>query len=161
MQRVPILSRVADQIALYLISIDNGEDYLDRETHGMGLHYHYLNWHKERSNVILSWDTRWKAPEPQPKPPILRALFVEPHGEKNNAAFVAKPHLWGTQKRASFYDACVPDLSKWPIKEFKCAANKSMIVHQPGRTLTPHPDAIPTVVAKAAASAKKIMKRRR
>lgn len=157
MQRVPILSRLPEQIALYLISIDNGEDYLDRETHGMGLHYHYLNWREQRSNVILSWDTRWKAPDPQAKPPILRALFVEPHGEKRNAAFVAKPHLWGSPKRASLYAACAPDLSKWPIDEFKCAANKSTIVHPPGRTLTPHPDAIPN----AAGSAKKINKRRR
>lgn len=161
MQKVPILRRMPDQIALFLISIDNGEDYLDRETHGMGLHYHYLNWREERSNVVLSWDTRWKAPDPQTAPPTLRGLFVEPHGEKSNAAFVAKPHLWGAQKRASLHAACVPDLSKWPIKEFKCAANKSTIVHPPGRTLTPHPDAISTVMAKAAASAKKIKKRRR
>lgn len=161
MQRVPIISRVPDQIALYLISIDNGEDYLDRETHGMGLHYHYLNWRQDRSNVILSWDTRWKAPDPQTTPATLRALFVEPHGEKSNAAFVAKPHLWGAQKRASLHAACVPDLSKWPTTEFKCAANKSTIVHPPGRTLTPHPDAVTSVVAKAVASAKKIKKRRR
>lgn len=161
MQRMPILSRVPDQIALYLMSIDNGEDYLDRETHGKGQHYHYLNSSKKRSNVILCWDTRWKAPNPQTELPTLRALFVEPHGNKRNAAFVAKPHLWGSQKRASLYAACAPDLSKWPINEFKCAANKSSIVHPPGRTLTPRPDANPTAVAKAAASAKKIKMRKR
>lgn len=161
LRREPVLRRVPDRVALYLITLDGGEDYLDRETHGMGKHYHYLNWRKERSNVILSWDTRWKEPNPQTKPPTLRALFVEPHGEKSNADFVARPDLWGFKKRATMYEACAPDLAKWSIGEFKCAANESEIVHPPGRTLTPHPNAILVAVAKAAASAKKIKKRTR
>jgi hypothetical protein len=161
LQREPILRRVPDRVALYLITLDGGEDYLARESHGMGKHYHYLNWRKERSNVILSWDTRWKEPNPQTKPPMLRALFVEAHGERSNAGFVARPDLWGVKKRATMHEACVPDLAKWPITEFKCAANKSEAVFPLGRTLTPHPDAIVAAVAKAAASAKKIKNRRR
>lgn len=161
LRREPVLKRVSDRVALYLITLEDGKDYLDRETHGMGLHYHYLNRREERSNVILSWDTRWKAPNPQTKPPTLRALFVEHHGEKNNADFVARPELWGAKKRATMHEACAPDLLRWPIEEFKCAANKSALVHPPGRTLTPHPDAIAAAVAKASANAKKIKNPRR
>lgn len=160
-RNVPILQRIPDHIALFLISIDDGEDYLKRETHGMGWHYHYHNWRKDRSNVILSWDTRWPEPKPQTKPPALRALFVESHGEKDNADFVAKPWLWGEQKRQSIYEACTADLVRWPISEFKCAADKSEVVYPSGRTLTPHPAAIAAAVQKAAASATSIKKRGR
>lgn len=161
-RKVPILRRIPDYVALFLITIDNGEDYLKRETHGMGLHYHYHNWRKDRSNVVLSWDTRWPEPNPQTKPPAQRALFVEPHGEKKNADFQAKPWLWGEKKRKSIYEACAPDLVKWPIDEFKCAADKSEVVHPPGRALTPHPTAITAAaVSKAAVNAKTIRKRRR
>lgn len=160
-RKVPILRRVPDDVALFLISIDDGEDYLTRENHGMGWHYHYQNWRKDRSNVILSWDTRWPEPAPQTKPPTQRALFVEPHGEKNNADFEAKPWLWREKKRKSMYDACSPDLVKWRIGEFKCAADKSEVVHPPDRTLTPHPAAIAAAIQKAAVSAKTVRKRRR
>lgn len=159
-RKVPILQRVPDDVALFLLCIDDGEDYLTRENHGMGWHYHYQNWRKERSNVILSWDTRWCEPTPQTKPPTQRALFVEPHGEKNNADFEAKPWLWREKKRKSMYEACSPDLVKWQIGEFKCAADKSEVVHPPARVLTPHPAAIAAAVQKAAASAKTIKKRR-
>ena len=161
LQREPIIRRLPDRVALFLITLDGGEDYLDLETHGMGKHYHYLNWREQRSNVILCWDTRWQAPDPQTRPPTLRALFVESHGEKTNADFVARPDLWRAKKRASMYEACVPDLAKSAIEEFKCAANKSQIVYPPGRRLTPHPAAIAAAMAKAAASAKGIKKRRR
>lgn len=150
LQREPLIRRLPDRVALFLITLDGGEDYLDRESHGMGKHYHYLNWREERSNVILCWDTRWQAPDPQTRPPTLRALFVESHGEKSNADFVARPELWGVRKRASMHAACLPDLVKWPIEEFRCAANKSEIVHPLGRKLTPHPTAVAAGVAKAA-----------
>lgn len=138
---VPILPRVPNDVALFLITIDKFEDYLKRENHGMGWHYHYLSRRKERSNVVLSWDTRWTEPIPQTKPLTQRALFVESHGARDNADFEAKHWLWGEKKRKSIYKACEPDLDKWPIGEFKCAADKSYVVHPPGRTLTPHPAA--------------------
>jgi hypothetical protein len=160
-RKVPILRRIPDDVALYLITIDEGESYLDRENHNLGWHYHYLDWRKDRSNVILSWDTRWKAPDPQTNPPTLRGLFVEPHGEKTNADFIARPDLWGPKKRFSMHEACRPDLPRWPIDEFKCASNNSDVVYPPGARLTPHPAAIAAAIRKAAASAKKIKKRRR
>lgn len=160
-RKVPILRRVPDYVALFLISIDDGEDYLKRENHGMGWHYHYQNWRKDRSNVILSWDTRWQEPSPQTSPPTQRALFVEPHGEKNNSDFEARPWLWSEKKRKSMYRACSPDLNKWRICEFKCAADKSEVVYPVGRVLTRHPAAFTALVKKASASAKTIKKRRR
>ncbi|MES2291561.1 MAG: hypothetical protein V4530_17680 [Pseudomonadota bacterium] len=160
-RRVPILRCIPDDVALYLISIDEGGSFLNRENHNMGWHYHYLDWRKDRSNVILSWDTRWKTPGSQTKTQTLRGLFVEPHGEKRNADFVARPDLWGPKKRISMYEACSPDLSSWPINQFKCASNNSDVVYPPNATLTPHPAAIAITVRKTAASAKRINKRRR
>lgn len=149
----PMVRRVPDSIALYLISIEDGEDFLKRENHNMGWHYHYLNWRKDRSNVILSWDTRWQTPSSQTKTSQRRGLFVEPHGEKG-ADFPARPDLWGPKKRISMYDACSPDLATWPIKEFKCASNNSDLVYPPGATLTPHPNSVTAAVAKALSTAK-------
>ncbi|WP_373928346.1 hypothetical protein QTN93_13245 [Sphingomonas aerolata] len=156
----PMLRRVPDSIALYLISIDDGEDFLKRENHNMGWHYHYMNWRKDRSNVILSWDTRWRAPGSHTKPARRRGLFVEPHGERG-ADFTARPDLWGPKKRISMYDACSSDLATWPIDEFKCASNDSNLVYPPAATLTPHPVAVAAAVAKASATAKTLKKRRR
>lgn len=156
----PMLRRVPDSIALYLITIDDGEDFLKRENHNMGWHYHYINWRKDRSNVILSWDTRWKAPGSQTTPASRRGLFVEPHGEKG-ADFTARPDLWGLKKRISMYDACSSDLATWPIDEFKCASNDSNLVYPPGSTLTPHPVAVAAAVTKASPTAKLLKKRRR
>lgn len=159
-RKIPILRGIQDNIALFLIAIDDGESYLERENHNMGWHYHYQNWRKDRSNVILSWDTRWEVPNPPTKPPTLRGLFVEPHGEKTNADFIARPALWGSKKRLSMYEACAPDLRRWAIGEFKCASNNSDVVYPPSGRLTPHPAAIAAAVRKAAESAKNIRKRR-
>jgi hypothetical protein len=139
-RRFPILSRVPDRVVFYLITLDGGEDYLKREAHsGVGWHYHYLDWREDRSNVVLCWDTRWEASQPQTKLIVQRGLFVEPHGEKDNAAFEAKPWLWGPHKRQTMHEACAPDLNTWRIKEFRCASNKSSVVYPPTAVLTPHP----------------------
>ena len=159
-RKLPVLRRIPDEVALYLIAIDEGEEYLKRENHGMGYHYHYLNWRKDRSNVILSWDTRWKEPDPHTNPPNICPLFVEPHGEVGNANFKAKPWLWREKKRKSIYDACSPDLAKWPIGAFKCPSNNSEIVYPPGSALTPHSAVIATAIAKAKACAKKVRRKR-
>ena len=142
-RRVPILTSIPERVALYLITIDDGEDYLDREAHsGVGWHYHYLDSRKLRSDAILCWDTRWNAPHPQRKPPARRGLFVEKHAEKGKA-FKAKPWKWGSKKRETMYDVCSADLQKRQIAEYRCAANKSNLVYPPGATLTPRPAPAP------------------
>ncbi|BCH19596.1 hypothetical protein [Mesorhizobium sp. L-2-11] len=141
-RRVPLVAQLPQQVVYFLITIEEGSDYLERETHGMGWHYHYLDWKERRSNVVLSWDTRWTNLVPQTKPPQTRGLFVEEHGEKTNADFTAKPWLWGLNKRKTMYEACSPDLVTWPIESFKCAANKSEVVYPLTSSLTPHPSSV-------------------
>jgi hypothetical protein len=158
---IPILTRVPERVALYLITIDEGEYYLDKEHGVVGWHYHYLDWRKHRSDVVLCWDTRWNAPNPPPKPPARRGLFVEKHAEKGKP-FEAKPWKWGPRKRETMYDVCSADLRNRQIEEYRCAANKSEPVYPPGATLTPHPSS--TVVAPVKASGtsgRKGKKRRR
>jgi hypothetical protein len=141
---MPMIRQVPDLVARFLISIDGGEEFLDREHHdAVGWHYHYLNWRKDRSNVVLCWDTRWTLPAAETPPPTKRrGLFVEEHGEKSNADFSAKPWLWGPTKRETMYNACSPDLQRWPIGAFRCASNKSDVVYPPSAKLTPHHSAV-------------------
>jgi hypothetical protein len=143
LRHMPILARVPESIACYLITIDEGEDFLKNEMHsGVGWHYHYLDWRKDRSDVVLCWDTRWAAPEPQTVPPARRGLFVEKHAEAGKP-FKAKPWRWDPRKRETMYSVCSADLKKRQIKEYRYAANKSNLVYPPGATLTPHPSASP------------------
>ncbi len=159
--RVSILANVPDHVAMYLITITDGEEYLKRERHDViGWHYHYLNDHKIRSDVVLCWDTRWNAPDPQTKSSARRGLFVEKHAEKGKR-FIAKPHLWGSQKRNTMYDACLADLKKRKITEYRCAANKSELVYPPGASLTPHSAAFATALKAAVTKNRKSRKKRR
>lgn len=134
-RRVPILSRVPEQVALYLITVDEGRDYLQKETHsGVGWHYHYLDWQKRRSDVILCWDTRWVAPAASPS--SKRGLFVEKHAD-GGKPFKAKPARWGDKKRQTMYNVCAADLNKRQISEYRCAANKAEPVYPLDASLTP------------------------
>ena len=147
--KVPILA-VPEHVALYLITIDNSKDFLERENHNMGWHYHYLDRRRRRSNAILSWDTRWTKPKPETNLPKQPALFVEQHGE-GKSQFKANYSRWGEKKRKSIYMACKPDLEKWSMSEFRCASNKSQLVHPPGRILTPHSSATTATAKKSTA----------
>lgn len=161
LRRVPILTRVPDRVALYLMTIDEGEDYLEKETHsGVGWHYHYLDWRRARSDVVLCWDTRWIIPNPQTKPPAQRGLFVEKHAE-GGKPFKAKPRLWGPRKRKTMYDVCDADLQKRRIEEYRCAANKSELVYPPGTMLTPHPLSVASSSFKVTTRGRKGKKGRR
>lgn len=153
-RRIPILTRVPEQVVLYLITVDRGEDYLENEAHsGVGWHYHYLDWRKNRSDVVLCWDTRWKEPVPQSVPPSRRGLFVEKHSEKGKP-FRAKPWLWGDRKRETMYDVCSADLAKRRIDEYRCAANKAEPVYPPGAILTPHLSSVAPAAASTGSAAR-------
>jgi hypothetical protein len=95
-RRVPLVSAVPEKVALYLfIMLPGGHDGLDRDLHGgIGYHYHYLNGKRQRSNVILSFDTRWTPPAKVPKSSNEYSwpLFVETHAE-GKAHFKAKLDL--------------------------------------------------------------------
>lgn len=129
---IAFVENVPDIAALYLMQLPGSADYLDRDNHGVGWHYHYLPDRYTRSDVILSWDTRWQSV--QKKDP--RPIFQEKHGE-GRYKFKAKPWLWGDEKRQSMHSVCKPDLDQWPIEEFRCASNKAAAVWPDNAILTP------------------------
>lgn len=134
----PLVKRLPDLVALYIMSIPGGRDYLQRERHTViGWHYHYLDAKCRRSNTILCWDTRWQPPvktNASLSEDTCRPLFQERHGD----GFNARPDLWRDPKKLSMYEACAIDLKR-NISEFRCAANTAEVVWPPGKRLTPRP----------------------
>lgn len=152
--RIPFAVPLSDRVVAF-ISIADG-DWLERETHNMGYHYHYLDRNKRRSNVILCWDTRAPRPDDLDKNAVCdwRPLFWEHHGE-GHAKFEARPERWGQFKRETAFAACRRDLRRgWPITAFKPASNDAQPLYPPGSTLTPRTSATP-VTTSAKPKAKK------
>jgi hypothetical protein len=138
-RHAPLVSELPDRVVLYLRAVLPDGDGLEFENHGgVGWHYHYIDYKYRRSNVILSFDTRWTTPV-RTSASVLRPLFVEPHG-KAKARFKARPHLWSAPKRESIYAVCARDL-RLGIENFRCAKNGAETVWPLGAILTPHPSA--------------------
>jgi hypothetical protein len=135
--RVPIIPRLSETVVAFLLDIPGERDLLKREHHNqVGWHYHYLNFKRERSNIILCWDTRAARQSGQEHP-----LFQETHGE-GHADFPGRPDLWGITKKKSMHDACGPDLDSWPLHAFRCASKKAGPVWPLAAKLTPIIDPI-------------------
>jgi hypothetical protein len=135
-------------------SLAGGDDGLEREEHGgVKWHFHYIDARHQRSDVILSFDMRWKSVKSAKGPDRLRPLFVERHAE-GKAKFAAHPGRWETEKRTSMYEICSRDLHKG-IEHFRCAKNGSDAVWPRDATLTPHPSSLPNTAAAAAIRKKK------
>lgn len=131
----PWVENVPEIVVQFLITLPGGKDHLDREHHGpVGWHYHYLDMKQRRSDVILCWDTRWPGAKAF-SPSAPRPLFFESHSVRT-AKFTARPERWSDKKRESMYDACTPDLQKWSLPEFRCAANTAEAVWPRGSNLT-------------------------
>jgi len=156
---LPLVERVPDRVALYLrFMLPGGDDGLEREEHGgVKWHFHYIDARHRRSDVILSFDTRWKIVESAKGSDLLRPLFVERHAE-GKAKFTAHPGRWENEKRTSMYEICSRDLHKG-IEHFRCAKNGSDAVWPRDATLTPHPSSLPNT-GTAAGSGKGKKKRR-
>lgn len=135
---VPLVERVPENVVLFLrIMLPDGDDGLERDKHGgVKWHFHYIDARHRRSDVILSFDTRWKIVEPAEGTDRLRPLFVERHAE-GKSKFTAHPGRWQTEKRISMYEICSRDLHKG-IEHFRCAKNGSDSVWPRDVTLTPH-----------------------
>lgn len=131
---LPISRPLGSKLTAFLITIAGDSDLLKRENHGhFGWHYHYLNFKKERSNVILCFDRHAKLAEGDHRP-----LFWEKHSE-GRSKFKARPDSWGEAKRLSIYASCEPDLSNWPIESFKQASKEARAVWPANRVLTSRP----------------------
>jgi hypothetical protein len=121
--RVPIISRLPQTVIAFLLAIPGERDLLKREHHNqVGWHYHYLNFKKARSNLVLCWDTRAVGQKGTDHP-----LFQENHAE-GRSDFKARPDTWGLTKKKSMHDACAPDLDRWPLSTFRCASAKANAV---------------------------------
>ena len=143
----PLVARVPAPVVLYLIrELPDGEDALEREKHGvgngMGWHYHYLDRWRRRSDVILSWDTRWADSDPN----ALRPLFVEPHAE-GKAEFPARTHRWQDPRRRAMHALCSLDLDR-PMSQFRPASNDADPVWPRGMRMTPPPQPPPPAAPK-------------
>ncbi len=131
-RRVPIVRHVPESVVAFLLAIPGGRDLLQREHHNqVGWHYHYLDFKRRRSNVVLCWDTRATRVNGEDHP-----LFQEPHGE-GHAEFSARPDLWGPTKKVSIHGVCAPDLDRWPLNTFRCASSKAEPVWPLSAKLTP------------------------
>jgi hypothetical protein len=136
--RVPIIPRVPEPLVAFLLEIPGERDLLKREHHDqVGWHYHYLDFKKARSNVVLCWDTHAVRQAGKDHP-----LFQETHGE-SHADFTARPDLWGPPKKRSMHNACAPDLDTWSLGTFRCASAKAGPVWPLSAKLTPIAKAAP------------------
>jgi hypothetical protein len=135
MLRLPINEPLPERVVAFLLQIPGDGDLLKREHHDhFGWHYHYLDYKKRRSNIILCWDTRATLSGAQP----LRPIFWETHAE-GTRDFAARPDRWGSNKRSSMHGACSCDLGKWPLNEFKTPGQKAVAVWPPNAVLTAAP----------------------
>ena len=120
LMRAPIIAHVPETVVAFLLEIPRERDLLDRERHNqVGWHYHYLDFKRARSDIVLCWDTHVVRQKGRDHP-----LFQETHG-KGHAAFTARPDLWGPTKKKSMHYACAPDLDTWPLNDFRCASAKA------------------------------------
>lgn len=138
-RNLPLVQRVPERVEAFLrIMLPGGDDGLTREEHGgVKWHFHYIDAKYRRSDVILSFDTRWSMATGTKGHSTFRPLFAERHAE-GKAKFSAHPERWGTEKRISMYEICSRDLNKG-IEHFRCAKNGSEPVWPRSALLTPHP----------------------
>lgn len=126
-----IVDRLPDRVIAFLIAIAGDVDLLQREKGGgVGWHYHYLNKWKQRSDVLLAWDTRADVAHDK------RGIFSEKHAERGKA-FAARPAGWKDLKRQTIHNACKRDLDKWHVSEFRNASNGADVVWPRTAVLTP------------------------
>lgn len=120
-----------------LIKIGGDRDWLVRENHGFGYHYHYVLADKRRTTTMICWDTRWQLQiKDEPKELSDRPLFYQLHNDSSKN-IKASPGNWGDKKRKSVRKACEPDLRRQNITDFLCAARDAEAVWPRGVAVTP------------------------
>lgn len=102
-----------------LITIAGEKCGLERENHGWGYHYHYVDHKARRSDVIFSF-----SPTDSNRPP---QLWWERHGEKK-AEFSPKVPSWGKPKRMSIHQACCVDLTNRQLSDYKHPSKEASVL---------------------------------
>lgn len=116
---VPLLRRSSPDVIRFLVQVPNFREHVTRENHAhFGIHYHYLDSKKRRSDTVLCF-----AP-PSPWP-----LFAEKHAERS-AQFPARPGAWVEDRRKAVYDVLNVEKSRFSSNEFRRPSNGSALVWQ-------------------------------
>lgn len=131
-------TRVPVTLKLFaLIKISGIRDWLVRENHNSGYHYHYVLADERRTTTMLCWDTRWRSPaRDEPKGLNDRPLFHQLHNDRSKN-ITASLGSWGDKKRTSARNACVPDLRRQNVADFLCAARDAEAVWPRAAAVTP------------------------
>lgn len=101
---------LSPQLVFYFLAIPRIRDQLERENHGWGYHYHYVDDRSRRSDTLLTFDRNSVNP-------VNPTLCWERHAEGDK--FKARAGKWGQDKRQSIYSVCLPDTLRWSLAVFK------------------------------------------
>src|SRR5215207_3809963 len=108
MSKRPLLRRSSPDVIRFLEKVPKFGDYLKRENHAhFGIHYHYLDSHKKRSDTVLCFE-----------PPAPWPLFAEKHAEKS-AQFPARPRAWSEGRRRAVYDVLISEKGRFKPDDFR------------------------------------------
>ncbi len=114
---IPLLQRSSPDVIHFLQKVPKFGDHLKRENHAhFGIHYHYLDSSKRRSDTVLCF-----------KPPTPWPLFAEKHAQKS-AHFAARPRAWSEDRRKTVYDVLSPEKGRFKTVEFRRPSSDSALV---------------------------------
>jgi hypothetical protein len=120
---IPLLQRSSPDVIRFLERVPKFGDHLKRENHShFGIHYHYLNSSRKRSDTVLCFSP----PSPWP-------LFAEKHAQKF-AHFPARPRAWSEDRRHAVYDVLRTERERFKADEFRRPKNGSTLVWQENAT---------------------------
>jgi hypothetical protein len=116
---VPLLRRTSPDVIRFLEKVTGFGDYVKRENHAhFGIHYHYLNSSKRRSDTVLCF-----------KPAAPWPLFAEKHAERS-AHFAARPRGWSEDRRRAVYDVLSSEKGRFKAGEYRRPSSGSALVWQ-------------------------------
>jgi hypothetical protein len=116
---VPLLRRSSPDLLAFLQKVPKFGDHLKRENHAhFGVHYHYLDASRKRSDTVLCFASSKHWP-----------LFAEKHAERR-ALFSARPRGWSEDRRRSIYEVLNSEKGKFPGTEFRSPGRDSSLVWQ-------------------------------
>jgi hypothetical protein len=121
---VPLLRRSSPDVVAFLQKVPKFGDHLKRENHAhFGIHYHYLDSSKRRSDTVLCF-----------KPSVHWPLFAEKHAERH-AHFPARPRGWSADRRRAIYHVLNSEKAKFKQSEFRRPSSDSALVWQENAVL--------------------------